>query len=144
MGEEEAWEATKDMFEKADATGQLRSIIDAVKSHRIEDDFSGLWSYAKEDFERKVYHKRSKIRVTFVELDNTVPVHGPDSEVHENLLWQDFMAILNKKERRIVVLLRNGTTKMAEIAQLLGYANHSPISKALERIRQKALRFIHE
>jgi len=144
FGEEEAEEATRAMVEKADKKGRLRAIIDAVKSDRIDDDFSSRWSYAKEDFERKVYSKRSKIKVTFVELDETVPVHGPESEAHENLLWEDFMGFLDKKEKRIVVLLRNGVTKMGDIGERLGYANHSPISKALDRIRKKAVRFLYE
>ena len=121
-GEEDAREATREMVEKADARGRLRAIIDAVKSNRIEDDFSSRWSYAKEDFERKVYRKRSKIKVTFVELSETVPVHGADSEVHENLLWEDFMGFLDIKEKRIVVLLRNGVTRMSDIGERLGYA----------------------
>ena len=143
-GEEEAWEATREMVEKADTRGRLRAIIDAVKTNRIEDDFSGIWSYAKEDFERKIYRKRSKIRVNFVELDETVPVHCVDSEVHENLLWEDFMGLLDKKEKRIIVLIRNGVTKMSDIGERLGYANHSPISKALDRIRKKALKYLYD
>jgi hypothetical protein len=86
-GEEDAWEATKELIEVADSKGKLRAIIEAVKSNRIEDDFSNHWSYAREDFERKLYHKRSKIKVAFVQLDNTIPVHGPYSELEENLLW---------------------------------------------------------
>jgi len=110
MGEEEAWEATKEMVDLADSKGKLRDIIDAIKSNRVEDDFSDCWSYAREDFERKIYRKRSKIKVTFVELDDTIPVHGPESEVHENLLWENFMGLLDSKEKRIVVCIRNGFT----------------------------------
>ena len=139
QGEEEAWKITKDIFEKADSNGHLRSIIDAVRSNRIEDDFSSQWSYEREDFERKLYKKRSKIKVSFVELSDTLPVHGPESEVYENLMWEDFLALLDTKERRIVVLLRNGITKVGEVSKILGYANHSPISKALSKIREKAL-----
>lgn len=141
-GEEEALEATKEMVEYADANGKLRGIIDAIRSNRVEDDFSDLWSYAKEDFERKIYHKRNKIKVSFVELTDTIPVHGPDSEIHENLLWEDFMALLDPKEKQITVLLRNGITRVGEISNKMGYANHSPISKALKRIRKKALTYL--
>ncbi|MGH7381528.1 MAG: hypothetical protein ACREKR_04770 [Candidatus Methylomirabilales bacterium] len=142
-GEVEAWEATRELIETADRHGNLRAILDAIRSHQIEDDFSPRWSFAKEDFERKLYRKRAKVKVTFVELRDTIPVHGPDAEVEENLLWQDFLAILNLKERRIVVCLRSGVTKVAEIAALLGYANHSPVSKALRQIRQKAQSFLN-
>lgn len=142
QGEEEAWDITKRIFEKADSNGRLRAIIDAVRSNRIEDGFSSQWSYEREDFERKLYKKRSKIKVCFVELSDTIPVQGPESEVHENLMWEDFLALLDTKERRIVVLLRNGITKVGEVSKILGYANHSPVSKALSKIREKALVFL--
>ena len=97
MGEEEAWIATEEMVELADSGGRLRGLIEAIKSNRVEDDFSPMWSRAKEDFERKLYHKRAKVKVVFIELDDTIPVHGPESEVHENLLWEDFLALLEPK-----------------------------------------------
>jgi len=141
-GEEEAREATEELIQVADEDGQLRAILDAVRSNRVEDDFSSLWSYAKEDFERKLYHKRSKVRVSFVQLDHAKPVHAPTSELHENLLWEDFIALLDKKERTIVVCLKNGATRVSEISKKLGYANHSPVSKALKRIREKAKKYL--
>lgn len=141
-GEDDAWLATNEMVDVADRNGKLRSIIDAIKSHRIEDDFSSIWSYAKEDFERKMYHKRAKTRVIFVELDDAKPVHAPTSELHDNLLWEDFLTLLDAKERRIVVCLKSGITRVTEISKKLGYANHSPISKALDRIRKKAKKYL--
>lgn len=141
-GEHEAQEATKELLEIADKNGQLRGIIDAVKSNRVEDDFSNIWSYAKEDFERKIYHKRTKVKVTFVELDEAKPVHAATSELHENLLWEDFFAMLDMKEKRIVVCLKNGITKHTEIAQKIGYANHSSVSKKLKIIREKAKKLL--
>ncbi len=142
MGEEEAAQATAEVVAHADASGRLRGIIEAVRSNRVQDDFSARWSFAREDFERKLYRKRNRVRVSFVELSDTVPVHGPSSEVHEGLLWEDFCAMLDPKERRIVVLLRSGVTNLGEIGQALGYANHSPISKALAKIRRKAIEYL--
>jgi hypothetical protein len=113
-----------------------------VRSNRVQDDFSNRWSYAKEDFERKLYRKRTKTQLTFVELDEAKPVHAPTSEVHENLLWEDFITLLNPKERRIVVFLKNGVTRVSDISKELGYANHSPVSKALTQIRKKAERYL--
>jgi len=130
------------MVNTADSSGKLRAIIDAVQSNRVEDDFSDKWSFAKEDFERKLYRKRSKVKVSFVELDNTLPVHGPESEVHEKLLWEDFLALLKPKERHIVVCLRSGITNLKEISEKLGYANHTPVSKALKKIREKAAKYL--
>lgn len=140
-GEDEAKEATREMVETADERGDLRAILDAVRSNRVKDDFSARWSFEREDFERRLYSKRNKVKVTFVELDDTIPVHGPRSEVDEKVLWEDFLALVDPKDRRVVVCLRNGTTRIGEIAKLLGYANHSPISKCLARIRKKARRF---
>jgi hypothetical protein len=141
-GEEEAWEAAQEMVELADAHGRLRAVLDAIRSHRVQDDFSARWSFAKEDFERKLHAKRLKVKVTFVELRDTMPVFAPDAEAdcQENLLWQDLFAVVNKKDRRVVVCLRNGTSSATEIARELGYASHSPVSKALARIREKAER----
>ena len=141
LGEEEAWEATKEIVKLADRDGRLSEIIDAVRSNRVEDDFSELWSFAREDFERKLYKKRSKVKVSFIEINDTIPVHGPNSELHDNLVWEDFIALLDRKERQVVVCLRNGVTKVGEISKVLGYANHSPISKTLKRIRQKAKQY---
>jgi len=141
LGEEESKEATEEIVNIADKEGKLRTIIDAVLSSRVEDDFSSVWSYEKEDFERKLYKKRSKIRVSFVELDDTVPVHGPSSEIHEDLLWEDFFSVLDYKEQKITICLRNGFTKVGDIAKRLGYANHSPISKVLKRVRNKAIKY---
>jgi hypothetical protein len=137
-GEGESREVRADLIKRADAGGRLQAILQAVRSNRVEDDFSARWSFAREDFERRLYNKRAKIKVRFVELNATVPVHGPESEVHEQLIWEDFLGVLNPKEREVTVLLRSGVTRVGDIAKELGYANHSPVSKALARIRRKA------
>lgn len=41
--------------------------------------------------------KSTKIKVSFVELKDTIPVHGPESEVFENLMWEGFIALLDSK-----------------------------------------------
>ncbi|PUA37649.1 hypothetical protein C8Z91_20145 [Paenibacillus elgii] len=140
-GEEEAWEVLLEVVERADSLGRLRALIDAMKSNRVQEDFSHKWSYEREDFERRLYKKRSKFKVKFVELSDTIPVIGPYSEVDERMFWQDFMTILNHKEKQVVVMLRNGMTNLTEIGKELGYANHSPISKALRKIQKKLLEF---
>jgi len=143
-GEAEAAETLTCVVEEADTTGRLRAILDAVRSNRVEDDFSDRWSYAREDFERKLYRKRNKVRVRFVELTDTIPVQGPDTEVENAMVFSDFLALLNKRDREIVVLLNSGTTKLTEIAEILGYANHSAVSKRLARIRRQAERVFYD
>ena len=141
MGEDEAWEAAQELVEAADEHGALRGIIDAVKSNRVQDDFSSVWSYEREDFERKMHRKRSKVKVVFLEMPHTVPVFAEDTEVHERILWGDFMTLLDARERRVAVCLRRGSIGAVDIAKELGYANHSPVSKALAKIHRKASDF---
>ncbi|WP_062130644.1 RNA polymerase sigma factor [Demequina aestuarii] len=136
-GEEQAGWAVGDVVEAADHAGRLRGILDAVRSNRVEEDFSPRWSYAREDFERKLYRKRNRVKVRFVELTDAVPVQSPDSDLLGNIVTSDFLAVLNDKEREIVVLLASGY-RQHEIAERLGYANHSPIAKRLARIRKQA------
>ncbi|MBB2997687.1 helix-turn-helix transcriptional regulator, partial [Paeniglutamicibacter cryotolerans] len=140
-GEEEAAEAVRETVENADSTGQLRGIIDTIRSHRAHDDFSPRWSHAREDFERKINHTRSKVKVSFIELPDTVPVQGPETEVVGNIVTTDFLTLLDPKEREIVVLLTSGFTRQAEIAEKLGYSTHSAVSKRLAKIRKKAEKY---
>lgn len=126
--------------EAADATGHLRGILDAVRAHRVEDDFSNHWSYAREDFERKLHRKRNKVQVRFVELTDTIPVQAAGSDLLGRLVTSDFLALLDEKERQIVVLLSSGY-RQYEIAERLGYANHSPVTKRLAQIRRQAAAF---
>jgi hypothetical protein len=143
-GEAEAAEVLRWTVDEADAGGQLRGILDAIRSNRVEDDFSEHWSYAREDFERKLYRKRSKIKIRFVELSDTIPVQGPETEVEANMLFADFLALLDKRERQVVVLLQSGVTKVGDVAKILGYRNHSPVSKRLARIRKKAAEYFEQ
>lgn len=143
-GEEEAALVLDDVIEAADGTGHLRGVLDAVKSHRVEDDFSDHWTFAREDFERKLHRKRSKVTVRFVELPDTIPVQGPETEVVGQTVHADFLALLDAKEREVVVLLNSGVTKIGDVAEIMGYANHSPVSKRLARIRRKATDFFDE
>lgn len=143
-GEAEAFEATEELVQIADSDYQLRSLVDTIKCNRVEEDFSDRWSYAREDFERKLYRKRSRIRVKFVELKEADGIVGPESEISEKLLWQDFFALLDLKERQIVVCLAKGPTNLTEAAHVLGYSNHTPISKALKRIRLKAQKLLED
>lgn len=75
-GKDDAHLAVAETIEAADRTGQLRGILDAVRSHRVTDDFSRHWSFAREDFERRLYRKRNKISICFVELTDTIPVRN--------------------------------------------------------------------
>ncbi|MEU5157379.1 sigma-70 family RNA polymerase sigma factor [Glycomyces sp. NPDC021274] len=140
MGEAEAAEMVALMVDTADRTGRLRDVLAAVRAHRVEEDFSSDWSYAREDFERQLYRKRNKVQVRFIELTDTIPVQGPESEIVGKLVTSDFLALLDAKQRQIIILLSSGY-RQHEVAEVLGYANHSPIAKRLAQIRQQAAAF---
>lgn len=61
-----------------------------------------------------------------------------------NLVTNDFMSLLDVRNRQIVVLLNSGVTSRTEIADILGYANHSAVSKRLAQIRRQAERFFDQ
>ena len=140
-GVDAAAEFVRRTVEAADGTGRLRAILEAVRSHRVEDDFSSHWTYAREDFERKLYRKRDKVKIRFVELTDTITVQGPETQIVDRLVLSDFLALLDPQEREVVVLLRSGTTNLTEIADIMGYRNHSPISRRLKMIRDHAARY---
>ena len=73
-----------------------------------------------------------------MELTDTIPVQGPETEIEDNLVFADFLALLDERERQVVLLLRSGITKVGDVASALGYKNHSPVSKRLAVIRKKA------
>lgn len=143
VGEDEAAAKVKETIDAADSTGQLRSIIDAVRSNRVEDDFSQHWSNAREDFERKMYKKRSKVKVSFVELKDTIPVQSAESDIDGALITNDFLTVLDEKNRQIVVMLSSGMTK-TDIGEALGYAGHSAVSKRLQQIQKAAAAYFGE
>lgn len=144
FGEESADEMVGSVVAEADADGRLRGILDAVRSNRVADDFSDHWTFAREDFERKLYKKRSKVRVCFVELTDSHLVQGPETDVVDRMLYGDFLTLLDERERRIVVLLHSGMTKLTDVGSVLGYANHSGVSKRLAAIRRKTERFFDQ
>ncbi|MET8798477.1 hypothetical protein ABZV91_18850 [Nocardia sp. NPDC004568] len=143
-GEVCASKVAAQIAEKANADGRLKGILDAIRSNRVEEDFSPHWSYAREDFERKLYRKRSRIKVRFVELTDSVIVQSPETEVVDQLVLGDFLSILNERERELVVLLYSGETRIGEISKIMGYKGHSTASRRLDKIRRKAQKFFTE
>lgn len=76
-----------------------------------------------------------------MELRDTIPVQGPESQIVGNLVTNDFLATLDPRNREIVVLLSSGFSNKTEIARRLGYAGHSAVSKRLNQIRRQAAEF---
>lgn len=53
----------------------------------------------------------------------------PETEVEANIVFGDFLALLDRQERQVVVLLQSGITKVGDVVSILGHKNHSPVSK---------------
>jgi hypothetical protein len=149
-GEEEARETTEMMVERADQTSNIRAIVDAIRRNRAEEDFSPYWTHEREAFERAVYHKRAKTKVLFIEIPDSAKIHSPSHEiegsdsiagVEREIDFSLFEASLDPKARQVFVLLRNGKGP-TDIARSLGYANHSPVSKQLAKLRRLARNFL--
>ncbi len=70
MGEDKAAEVNREVVNAADQNGQLRGIIEAVRSNRVVDDFSPCWSFPHEDSERKLYALR-------LSTTRKHPLHAP-------------------------------------------------------------------
>jgi hypothetical protein len=136
-GELDDAELVRDTLEGR-SDGQLHAILDAVRPTRLQEDFSDKWSNVREEFGRKLYWKRPNIAVKFVELTDTIPVQGLSSDPDGSRVTNEFLAILDERSRQLVILLNSGYTKATELAEVLGYANHSAVSKRLATIRAAA------
>ena len=68
-------------------------------------------------------------------------MQGPEAEVIGNMVTSGFLALLDEKQRRIVVLLNSGGTKLGDVASEMGYSNHSAVSKQLNKIRLSASQY---
>ena len=122
----------------------LSKIREVVETHRSHDDYANRYSNIKVDFYRKYYHTRSKWAKT-VPLeeetdDTTIYGHTPNQFAEaEYTMWLDsFCKRLNKKDAQIVHLLNQGYTQQ-EIADILGYANHSGVSKRISKYIRPAM-----
>jgi len=143
-GEDEAMEVTREMLDNADQKNKLWETIDLVLRNQVHDDFSETWSREKEDFERAFYHKRAKTKVFFREISDDVVSINPLSTVEAKDVLNELMTIVSPKEKEVIVCLRSSILRQQEIAERLGYANHSSVSRLLKRIAEKAKRIIEE
>ena len=124
-------------------------ILDIVREMPCDEDFEKWDTNARKDFLRRWYHTRSK-KVQTVSLegmlensDDDSPIfHIPDpsQNVEEYVIAKDFverfLKTLPLKDRQIVELRQDGFT-YEEIADKLGYKNHSGVIKRVEAVKKK-------
>ena len=117
---------------------RLPEILKVIEEHRSHDDYSKRYSNTKIDFYRSYYHTRSKWAKTVPmeeENDDIVTYgHIPNEFAElEHRMWIDsFCERLGERDAKILKLLDQGYTQQ-EIADALGYANHSGVNKRIKK-----------
>ena len=129
---------------------KMREVWEVVKNHRDHKDYSNQMSHVKMDFHRQYYHTRAKTKTVpiigaYGEDGEEEVIHAPYTqneyaEVETKLWFQGFLDLLNEKDRQIVSLLEQGYTQ-EEIGQMLGYSNHSGVTKRIKHIRKIFVKF---
>ncbi len=123
-------------------------ILDVVREMPCDEDFEPWQTNVRIDFQRKWYHTRSK-NVQTVSLEELMEsdedgsiFYIPDAtqNVEAYVIAKDFaerfLATLSEKDRQIVQLRQDGYT-YAEVADKLGYKNHSGVIKRIEVIKKQ-------
>jgi len=132
---------------------KMRKVWDIVKNHRAHGDYSNMPSHVKMDFHRHYYHTRAKTKVESIINDygedgEEKIVYAPYTpsdfaEIETRMWFDEFLKLLNEKDRKIVTFLEEGYTQK-EIAEMLGYSNHSGVTKRIKHIREVFVEFQNE
>ena len=127
----------------------VREIIDCAREHRCFEDFDYRDSQQKKAFYRKWYHMRTQhpqISLEGYEEDYKARHNGelwdpPDEDaqtertVLSRVKVEQFLEALPEKDRQILELRLQDCT-MEQIAEKLGYKNHSGVLKRIKKIGQ--------
>ena len=116
-------------------------MIDTIWATRDETDHEFRNSLVKKDFMRKWSHSRTGVGA-MLSLDQLMD-DSPDSitsesapfeeEIIESTTFEAFTATLSERDRQILKLKAFGL-KLEEIAEQVGYKNHSAVSKRIHII----------
>jgi hypothetical protein len=121
----------------------LDPVIELLHRHRDHGDFSDANSWIKEDFERSFYSKRAKLKVDLVETIDDAPAYTLEpNEPYEQVLFRDVIAMLNQKERRLVLALRMGKNA-SNIARETGLRGHASVSRRIAALKMKIARLLN-
>ena len=108
---------------------EWREVVTELRCH---EDYDSRKSSIKIDFHRKWYHTRAKVKVLdFIQAEE--PSYYPFEKIDSRLDVERFTSRLDEKNQKIVKLLLAGYTQV-EIAQMLGFANHSGVCKRIKKI----------
>lgn len=129
-------------------------MLETVREMSCDEDFEPWDTNVRKDFLRKWYHTRSK-RVQTVSLeacmeDEDSGIHSlPDpagdftGQVEGEDFCQRFKATLSEKDMAILELRVEGYG-YKEIADKLGYKNHSGVIKRMEAIKKRFIQYENE
>ena len=119
-------------------------MIDTIWATRDETDYDFRSSLVKKEFMRKWSHSRTSVGA-MLSLDQLME-DTPDSitaesapfeeEIIESQTFEAFVATLSERDRQILQLKADGFT-LKEIAEQVGYQNHSAVSKRINIISEK-------
>ena len=121
---------------------KAKQIMEIVQAHRDFADFSDRKSNVRIDFFRKYYHTRAEIRT--VPLDDSTQEEAEyiptDDNDFDNVVANDWIEkfyswLGSKRDIEICKLLYLGCTQQ-QIADRLGYKNHSGVNKRIAYIRE--------
>jgi len=139
-------EAFRQVVERAISEQGWQPILDVVKEMPSDEDFEKWDTNVRKDFLRKWYHTRSK-RVRTVSLEACLEdddhgiyeIEDISSCYADNVVAEDFCerfkARLSQKDMEILELRIEGFT-YEEIADKLGYKNHSGVIKRMQAIKK--------
>ena len=137
---EEAADIIRIMVGHFIANTNFRLWRETVQTHRCHEDYDKRRSSVKMDFHRSWYHSRSKVKVLdFIQAEE--PSYYPFEKIDSRLDVERFTSRLDEKNQKIVKLLLAGYTQ-AEIAQQLGFANHSGVCKRIKKIGAEFLEYL--
>ena len=132
--------------------------MDFTKEMSAQEDFNTQLkeNHDNIDFRRQWYHLRTKIGAmlslsevgedVITDMDRILAARDPKRRIQDDekydLLLQAFCKSLNNDiDSQIVYMCDEGLTQK-EMAQRLGYANHSAVSKRIKKIYQKCCAFL--
>ena len=151
---DEVKDAIKTVVQQTIEEQSWQPILDTVREMPCAEDFEPWDTNVRKDFLRKWYHTRSK-RVQTVSLEEwledenssvrSIPAPAEDFTAHVDAedLCQRFKAMLSEKDMAILELWVEGYS-YKEIADKLGYKNHSGVIKRMEAIKKRFIQYEEE
>jgi hypothetical protein len=130
----------------------MYEVIETAKEFRCFEDFDYRNSNQKRDFYRKWYHTRTRHPIVSIEEAQT---YGSDDfisyEIHdesqdfendlcEKIVIEQFKSKLTQKDIDILTMRMEGVP-YEEVADKMGYKNHSGVIKRVKRIAEAYLDF---